>query len=67
MNIGKEIENQDGTMGLSLGLPPVFVSAVKQLGGKVEDKPYYNSYALWATANMIYSDHAESIAEDMGV
>lgn len=65
MNIGKEIENQDGTLGYHWDYH-VFVSAVKQLGGKVEDKPYYNSYALWATANMIYSDHAESIAEDMG-
>ena len=30
------------------------------------EKPYYNCYALWVTANMIYSDHANSVAEDMG-
>ena len=59
------IVNQDGSKGFHWDYN-VFTSAVKQLGGRVEDKPYYNSYALWATANMIYSDHAESIAEDMG-
>lgn len=65
VNIGKTIVNQDGKKGFHWDYN-VFVNAVKQLGGKVEDKPYYNSYALWVTANMIYSDHAESIAEDMG-
>ena len=43
-----------------------FKNAVERLGGKLEDKPYYNMWALWVTANMIYSDHAQSIAEDMG-
>lgn len=65
VNIGKTIVNQDESKGYHWDYN-VFTSAVKQLGGRVEDKPYYNSYALWATANMIYSDHAESIAEDMG-
>ena len=65
VNIGKAIVNQDGKKGFHWDYN-VFTNAVKQLGGKVEDKPYYNSYALWVTANMIYSDHAESIAEDMG-
>lgn len=32
------------------------------MGRILADKPYYN----WATANMIYFDHAVSIAEDMG-
>lgn len=40
--------------------------AVDSLGGVKEDKPYYNSYALATVANMVYSDHAKSIAEDMG-
>lgn len=39
---------------------------MKQLGGVPEEKPSYNSYALCVTANMIYSDMAYSIAEDMG-
>lgn len=65
MNIGKRIENQDGTKGFHW-THDVFVPAVEKLGGKPEDKPFYNSYALCVTANMIYSDHARSIAEDMG-
>lgn len=65
MNIGKRIENQDGTNGFHWN-HEVFTNAVKSLGGVVENKPYYNSYALCVTANMIYSDHAKSIAEDMG-
>lgn len=65
MNIGKRLTNQDGTKGFHWN-HDVFTKAVDSLGGKVEDKPYYNSYALCVTANMIYSDHAKSIAEDMG-
>lgn len=44
-----------------------FEQAVSRLGGKLDDMPHYNSCALWVTANMIYSDHAKSIAEDMGL
>lgn len=65
MNIGKRITNQDGTKGFHWP-HDVFVSAVASLGGLIEHKPYYNSYALCVTANMVYSDHAKSIAEDMG-
>lgn len=65
MNIGKRIVNQDGTKGFHWN-HDVFTNAVESLGGVVENKPYYNSYALCVTANMIYSDHANSIAEDMG-
>ena len=65
MNIGKRITNQDGTKGFHWN-HDVFTSAVKSLGVVVENKPYYNSYALCVVANMIYSDHAKSIAEDMG-
>lgn len=65
MNIGKRITNQDGTKGFHWN-HDVFTGAVKSLGGVVEHKPYYNSYALCVTANVIYSDHAKSIAEDLG-
>ena len=65
MNIGKRITNQDGTKGFHWN-HDTFVNAVKSLGGVVENKPHYNSYALCVTANMIYSDHAMSIADDMG-
>ena len=65
MNIGRRIANQDGTKGFHWS-HDVFVNAVAALGGLIEHKPYYNSYALCVTANMIYSDHAKSIAEDLG-
>lgn len=64
-NIGRHIVNQDGTKEFHWPYD-VFTKAVSQLGGITEEKPYYNSYALWVTANMIYSDHARSVAEDMG-
>lgn len=65
MNIGKRIVNQDGTKGFHWPYE-MFIKAVESLGGVVESKPCYNSYALTAVANMIFSDHANSIAEDMG-
>lgn len=65
LNIGKNMVNQGGEKGYHWDYN-IFIGAVKQLGGILEDKPYYNSFALWATANMIFSDHAKSIAEDMG-
>lgn len=65
VNIGKTMINEDEVKGFHWG-HDTFVAAVKQLGGTPEDKPFYNSYALCVTANMIYSDMAYSIAEDMG-
>lgn len=64
-NISKRTINQDGTKGFHWN-HDVFTAAVKKLGGIVEEKPYYNSYALCVTANVVYSDHANSIALDMG-
>ena len=63
--VGEHIENQDGTMGYHWPCAVLF-PAVESLGGAIEEKPYYNKYALAATMNMIYSDHADSIAMDMG-
>lgn len=65
MNIVKRTVNQDGTKGFHWDYP-TFVGVVPALGGEVEHKPCYNSYALWVAANMAYSDHAKSVAEDMG-
>lgn len=65
LNIGKRMDNQDGTKGFHWAYD-TFTGAVKSLGGIVENKPFYNSYALWVVGNMVYSDHAKSIAEDMG-
>ena len=64
-NIGMRIVNQDGTKGFHWN-HDVFTKAVESLGGIVEEKPYYNSYSLCVVGNMIYSDHALSIAMDMG-
>lgn len=38
-----------------------FKQAVESLGGKVYEAPFYNCYALWATANMLVSDHSETV------
>lgn len=65
MNISRRIINQDGSKGFHWN-HDVFIKAVESLGGVIEDKPCYNSFALCVTANMIYSDHAQSIAMDMG-
>ena len=59
------MRNQDGSTGFHWGAD-TFFSSVKSLGGKVEEQPVYNRYALLVAANMVYSDHARSIAQDMG-
>lgn len=64
-NIGMRIVNQDGSKGFHWN-HEVFTKAVESLGGIVEEKPYYNSYSLCVVANSIYSDHALSIAMDLG-
>lgn len=64
-NISMRTVNQDGTKGFHWN-HDVFTKVVESLGGKVEEKPYYNSYALCVTANNIYADMANSIAMDMG-
>lgn len=63
--ITSRMVSQDGSKGPHWTYD-TFVSAVRSLGMEPEDRPHYNSYALWTAANMIYSDHARSIAEDMG-
>lgn len=57
--------NQDNNRGPHWGYD-VFKGAVESLGGNMMEEPYYNCYALWVVANMLYSDHAQSVAEDMG-
>lgn len=64
-NINKRMINQDGSKGAHWS-HEMFIMTVQKMGGKSEDKPYYNSYALCVTANMIYSDHAQSISMDLG-
>lgn len=64
-NISMRTVNQDGTKGFHWN-HDVFTKTVESLGGMVEEKPYYNSYALCVTANNVYADMANSIAMDMG-
>ena len=64
--IASHLINQNGRIGAYWGYE-TFKAAVESLGGKMSEKPFYNCYALWVTANMIYSDHANSVAEDMGM
>lgn len=54
--------NQNGTKGPKWPMSQ-FEAAVTALGGQMQEAPYYNKCALWATANMIYSDHAKSLSE----
>ena len=60
--IASELQHQDGTKGAKWPFAS-FESVVKSLGGEMEHEPKYNKYALWVTANMIYSDHAKSLKE----
>ena len=45
----------------------VWRKAMDSLQLDVEDEPYYNSYALWAAMNIVYSDHAKTLSKLMGV
>ena len=65
VQIASALINQDGTQG-AVWDKATFLSVIEKGGGEAERMPYYNSNALWVTAAMIYSDHAKSIAEDMG-
>lgn len=65
MDVVAGLKSQDGRTGAHWNLP-TFVGAVESLGGPVENPPYYNKYALWATANMLYSDHAKSARKYIG-
>ena len=40
--------------------------AMTQHGYKMEEEPYYNSYALWVTMDMIMSDSSETIEKYVG-
>ena len=43
----------------------VWKNAMKQFGIPTEEEPYYNTYALWTEMNKQYSDHAQTLAEDI--
>ena len=60
--IASKLVNQNGRMGAHWNYE-AFKNAVEAVGGKMSEKPYYNCYALWVVANMLYSDHYESAKE----
>lgn len=60
--IVSKLINQDGSHGPHWDYE-TFKSAVESLGGKMADIPFYNCWALWITAVMLYSDHARSASE----
>lgn len=60
--ITSKLLNQDGTRGPHWSYE-TFKNAVESLGAKIKDEPYYNSWALWVVANMLYSDHHRSTME----
>lgn len=62
MEIAGKLVNQDGTRGAHWDYD-TFKNAVESLGGKMEDPPYYNGWALWVVADMRYSDNFLSASE----
>lgn len=60
--IAQRMQNQDGTRGPHWDYE-TFKAAVESLGGKMTDEPFYNCWALWIAANMIYSDHYKSLSK----
>lgn len=52
--------NADGTMGAHWSYDTMR-SAVESLGAMMSEEPFFNCWALWATMNMLYSDHAKSV------
>lgn len=53
--------NQDGSRGAHWSYD-AFKNAVESLGGKMSEEPFYNCWALWVVANMLYSDHVQSVS-----
>lgn len=61
-HIASKLLNQDGTRGPHWSYE-TFRGAVESLGARIKDEPYYNCWALWVVANMLYSDHHKSTME----
>lgn len=60
--ITSKLVNQNGKMGAHWAYDTL-KNAVENIGGKMAEAPYYNCYAMWAVANMLYSDHHNSALE----
>lgn len=63
--IASKFINQDGITGPKWEMSSL-LAKLDEIGCHIEHTPYYNKYALWLTINMLYSDHAISVSEDMG-
>lgn len=61
-HIASKLLNQDGTRGPHWSYE-TFRGVVDSLGARIKDEPYYNCWALWVVANMLYSDHHKSSSE----
>lgn len=61
-SIASKFVNQDGSRGPHWSYE-TFKAAVESLGGKLQSEPFYNCWALWATACMLWSDHYKSVSE----
>ena len=61
-NVVSRLLNQDGTRGPHWSYD-TFRRAVESIGARIKDEPYYNCWALWVVANMLYSDHHKSTME----
>lgn len=57
-----KFHNEDGTTGAHWPYDTMR-NAVETLGAPVREEPFFNGWALWATMNMLYSDHAKSVEE----
>lgn len=60
--IVQKFHNQDGTKGAHWSYD-MFRAAVESPNAPMSEQPYYNCWAIWAVANMIYSDHGKTLSE----
>lgn len=60
--IAGKLVNQDGSRGPHWS-HETFKAAVESLGAKMSDEPYYNCWALWVEANVLWSDIHRSLSK----
>lgn len=57
-----KFRNEDDTTGAHWSYDTMR-NAVEAMGAPMCEEPFFNGWALWATMNMLYSDHAKSVDE----
>lgn len=60
--IVKDFQNQDGSRGAHWSYD-IFKAAVESPNAPLAEPPYFNCWAMWAVANMKYSDHSRTLTE----